>query len=136
MYKRQVKYFVRYYQERVFTNATIGNLQVSNCIFSNVDNREKGKIIMVKDIANINIKNSVFEKSINTQHIIHLSGPKNKITNCLVSGTGKIKTDKGALQKRIFFKNPKWENSKEFIPSEKSILLKENNKSETIGLIR
>ena len=131
-----IKYYVRYYQERVLTNSNIGNLQVSNCIFSNVDNREKGKIIMVKDIANINIKNSVFEKSINTQHIIHLSGPKNKITNCLVSGTGKIKTDKGALQKRIFFKNPKWENSKEFIPSEKSILLKENNKSETIGLIR
>ena len=65
---------------------------------------------------------------------ISLSGSNQKISNCLIYNNGSIKVSKGAIKETIVSKNPKWEDKQLFIPSEKSYLLKSNNKIDTIGL--
>ena len=50
--------------------------------------------------------------------------------------SGEVKTTKEAIQTNILYKNPKWDDKKNFIPSKKSPLLKENNKTGAIGLLR
>lgn len=112
-----------------------GSLQISNTIFSKVNNLKKGNIIRVSSIPFVHIKNSVFENSYEIVNPVNLSGKGSIIENCLISASGKIKISNGAIQKNIIYKNPKWEDKQQFIPSEKSHLLKENNKIDNIGLL-
>lgn len=111
-----------------------GNLQVTNCVFSKVYNQEKGYAIKNKNIDNVSIVNSVFEGSYQIKNFVNLSGTSNSISNCLVYDNGGIKTSNNAIMENIAFKNPKWEDKKLFIPSNKSPLLKENNGIANIGL--
>ncbi len=134
IFKNITEYAVQYIKAGAFLNPTLGNLKISNCIFSKVANKEKGKIINVKDVASSEIKNCVFENSYNIVKPVSLTGFGSSINNCLVNVCGAIKTTKGAIQKNILYKNPKWEDKKNFIPSKKSPLLKTNNKIATIGL--
>ncbi|SDS03320.1 poly(beta-D-mannuronate) lyase [Polaribacter sp. KT25b] len=112
-----------------------GSLHITNSIFSRVSNSEKGYVIKVKSIPSVIIKNSVFENSYNIINPIKLSDKGSIIENCLVYSCGKIIAKKNAEEKNILYKNPKWDDKNNFIPSKKSDLLKENNKIETIGLI-
>tara|TARA_R110001632_G_scaffold18712_5_gene57613 strand:- start:6319 stop:8697 length:2379 start_codon:yes stop_codon:yes gene_type:complete len=113
-----------------------GKLEVSNCIFSKVGNFEKGIVLKTKGIPEVTIKNSVFDNSYNLKNPVNLSGTKNTIENCLIHASGEVKTTKEASQTNIFYKSPKWDDKKNFIPGKKSYLLKENNKIGTIGLLR
>ncbi|MBI9040777.1 chondroitinase-B domain-containing protein [Lutibacter sp.] len=111
-----------------------GNLKVTNCIFSKIYNDEKGYAIKNKNIDNVSIVNSVFEGSYQVKNLVSLSSPTQTITNCLVYDNGSLKIANGAISTNVEFKNPKWEDKKLFIPSDKSPLLKENNGIANIGL--
>lgn len=112
-----------------------GNLIVNHCVFNRVANTEKGNVIKLKGIKTVNIKNSVFQNSFEATTVLSLSGTQNTIDNCLFYNCGSIKNTKGAEKSNIVYKNPKWEDKKNFIPSEKSYLHKKNNSVEQIGLI-
>lgn len=111
-----------------------GNLLVNHCIFSNVANKEKGRILKTNGITTVEIKNSVFEKGYKITEPLNLSGIKNTITNCLLFNVGTIKISNGARQKEIYYKNPKWEDKDNFRPSAKSPLIKNADATKQIGL--
>jgi poly(beta-D-mannuronate) lyase len=111
-----------------------GSLIVKNCIFNRVYNKEKGKIIRTDGIHRVEITNSVFENSFNIKAPVVLKGRNNFISNCLIYNSGFVKISKNAKKENIIYKNPKWEDKLLFIPSKKSLLLKENNNIENIGL--
>jgi poly(beta-D-mannuronate) lyase len=112
-----------------------GNLVIDQCVFSDVYNEEKGYVIRNKGINNVTISNSVFENSQHLQTSINLTGINNSISNSLIYSCGTIKVTNSAKQSNIEFKSPKWEDSKTYLPSSKSPLLKENNGIGTIGLL-
>ena len=108
-----------------------GKLDVENCIFSRVADYEKGYIIKVNGITKVAISNSVFEKSYQIKKPLSLKGLQQTIKNSVVFVCGQVNATN---KENLHYKNPKWEDAKLFIPSKKSILLKENNKIATIGL--
>jgi len=136
IFKNIEQYAVKLNKNDSNINPTKGKLFISNCVFSKVADSEKGKIINVKNIIYLDVKNSVFENSPSISIPINLKGTNNKIFDCVISSAGKVKATKGAIAKNIIYKNPKWKDKKQFIPSEKSMLLKVNNKITDIGLLR
>lgn len=129
------KFALKYTKQDSEDNSKKGKLAVTNCVFSKINDNEKGNVIELKNIHFVEVKNSVFEKSRDIVSPINLSGKENVIDNCLVYSCGEIKTSKGATQKNILDKSPRWKDKKNFIPHRKSILLKENNGNETIGIL-
>lgn len=113
-----------------------GNLVVKNCVFSKVNNKEKGQFLKTNGIHKVTISNSVFEKSYNIKVPLDLKGSNNIMSNCLIFSSGFVKVSKNAKKINLIYKNPKWEDQVLFIPSEKSELLKKNNKIERIGLLQ
>ena len=126
---------INYTKSGYLTNIGKGKLIITNSIFSKVANFEKGIAVRTKNIPKVLVKNSVFQNSYNILKPINIGGSDSRIENCLLSTNGSIKNSKGVIQKNIFYKSPKWKDKKNYIPSKKSILLKENNKVNTIGLI-
>jgi len=59
-------------------------LVVTNSVFSNVNNSEKGNIIRLKSIPTVIIKNSVFENSYKIKTAVSLYGKDNRIENSLI----------------------------------------------------
>ena len=135
LFKNIEEFAINYFKSGLTNDSALGKLFISNSIFSNVANSESGKIIKTNRIPLVEIKNSIFEKSYLIKNPISLSGIHNKITNSLIYTSGQIKTSNGAIESDIYYKNPKWEDNSKFIPSKKSILLKENNKIDLIGFI-
>jgi len=111
-----------------------GKLVVTNCVFSAVNNQEKGKFLKTTGIYAVEITNSVFENSYKQKAPVDLKGNYNFISNCLIHNSGFVKTSKGAKDTNLIYSNPKWDDDVLFIPSKKSPLLKENNDKERIGL--
>ena len=111
-----------------------GNLTVTNCVFDNVANEEKGRIIRSNGIHKVLIENSVFTNSYKALNPINLKGFNNLISNCLFDDSGFPKVSKGAKEENLIYKNPKWEDKENYIPSMKSPLLKDNNGVNIIGL--
>lgn len=127
---------INYTKSGYLTNIGKGKLIITNSIFSKVANFEKGNAVRTKNIPNVLIKNSVFQNSYNILKPINIGGSDSRIENCLLSTNGSVKNSKGIIQKNIFYKSPKWKDKKNYVPSNKSILLKENNQVNTIGLIQ
>jgi len=132
VFNRIEQWALDYYQGGTNKTNTSGKLYVSNCVFSRVADTEKGKVLRTNGIIFVDIKDSVFEKSYTIKNPVNLSGIKNKITNSLVFNAGEVKTSNNAIAKNILYKNPKWEDYKNFIPSDKSPLI--NKESTSIGL--
>ena len=135
VFRRMEEFAVNYVREGVNPANNGGQLEIDHCVFSRVYNSEKGYFLRTKGIENVAIKNSVFEDSHLVVTSVNLSGLKNSIYNCLVYATGSIKATNGAKSNEILYKNPKWDDYKLFIPSQKSSLLKENNGIGEIGLV-
>lgn len=135
VFKNIEEHAINYTKTGYLTNTGEGKLMITNSVFSRVANFEKGSIIRVKNISDVIIQNSVFQNSYNIVTPINLSGSGASIENSLIYDCGKIKTSKGAIQKNMIYKNPKWEDKNKFIPSKKSHLLKENNDIGRIGLV-
>lgn len=127
---------VNYVRNTPLVDLPGGKLVVTNCIFSNVYNQEKGRILKTNGIQIVEIKNSVFENSYKIETPIDLKGKFNFITNSLIYNSGFVKISKGAEKENLLYKNPKWENGDLYIPSKKSSLLKENNEVDRIGLLK
>jgi poly(beta-D-mannuronate) lyase len=132
VFKRIEEYAINYSKSGFSLKNKGGKLIVENCIFSRVANFEKGYILKVKGITKVEISNSVFEKSFEIKTPINLMGIQQSIKNSVIFACGQVKATN---KENLIYKNPKWEDSKLFIPSKKSILLKENNKIATIGLV-
>ncbi|REG89072.1 polysaccharide lyase 6 family protein [Winogradskyella sediminis] len=113
-----------------------GKLLVTNSVFDKVGNKEKGKVLITNGIHKVTIKNSVFINSYKAETPVNLKGTNNIISNCLFDDNGYPKITKGAKEKNVIYKNPKWEDKEQYIPSKKSPLLKENNGNALIGLKR
>ena len=113
-----------------------GKLVVINCVFSNVFNNEKGKILKVNGIHAVEITNTVFEKSFMQKSPVDLKGAFSFIKNSLIYDNGFVKTSNGAMKENVIYKNPKWEDNNLFIPSSKSPLLKSNNEIDDIGILK
>jgi poly(beta-D-mannuronate) lyase len=111
-----------------------GKLIVKNCVFSNVYNEEKGKILRTNGIHAVEITNSVFDNSYRIKVPFDLKGTSNFISNCLIHDSGFLKISKTAKEDNVLYKNPKWDDDNLFIPSKKSPLLKDNNDVGNIGL--
>jgi poly(beta-D-mannuronate) lyase len=111
-----------------------GKLVVNNCIFDNVYNQEKGKVLQTNGIHTVEISNSIFTGSYKMITTLDLKGKSNFISNSLIYKSGFVKISKNAQKTNLIYKNPKWDDKVLFIPSKKSLLLKENNKIENIGL--
>jgi poly(beta-D-mannuronate) lyase len=111
-----------------------GKLLVKNCVFSNIYNQEKGKVLRVNGIHSVEITNTVFENSFKIKSPVDLKGRFSYIKNSLVHNSGVVKASKGAVMENVLYKNPKWDDNELFIPNEKSPLLKEKNKVARIGL--
>ncbi|MFY0602991.1 MAG: polysaccharide lyase 6 family protein [Flavobacteriaceae bacterium] len=135
VFKNITQFAINYHKTGVIPTGG-GKLIITNSIFSKVANYEKGVVVKTKGIFEVEIKNSVFEGSYKVKNPVRLFGSMNIIENCLIKDNGYIKISSGAIKKNIYYKNPKWADNKNFIPSKKSILLKENNKVATIGLIK
>ncbi|WP_299212043.1 polysaccharide lyase 6 family protein [uncultured Aquimarina sp.] len=121
---------VNYYRGGTDESTLGGKLIIDNSVFSNIGNTEKGTVIRNKGIVSVDIKNSVFEKSYKVVNPVNLKGNKNSISNCVIFDCGTVKITKGASATDVMYKNPKWEDKNNFIPSEKSPLLK----TQRIGL--
>lgn len=125
---------VNYIRNTPLVDIPGSKLVVKNCVFSNVNNEEKGKFLKTTGIYAVQITNSVFENSYKQKAPVDLKGTHSFITNCLIHNSGFVKTSEGAKDDNLIYKNPKWDDETLFIPSKKSPLLKENNDKETIGL--
>ncbi|GAA3512140.1 hypothetical protein GCM10022393_27350 [Aquimarina addita] len=125
---------LNYFRDETLSNEDQdAQLYINNCIFSRVADYEKGRILKTTGISFVKIENSVFEKSYKIQNPLSLSGQKNFINNCLLFNAGQIKLSNNAKSDNIIYKNPKWEDFKNFIPSSKSPLVK-NDQNKQIGL--
>ncbi|MFD2561323.1 polysaccharide lyase 6 family protein [Aquimarina rubra] len=124
IFKDIEQWAVNYYRGGTDESTLGGKLVIDNSVFSNVGNIEKGTVLKTNGIVWVDIKNSVFEKSYKVVNPVNLKGAKNSISNCVIFECGTVKTTKGASAKDIQYKNPKWDDKNNFIPSEKSPLLK------------
>ena len=130
------EFAVNYTKNGAHTLMEGGKLTIDQCVFSDIYNIEKGYILRTKVINNVNISNSVFENCQNVITAINLSGINKSIDNCVFFSSGTIKTTNSSKSTKLVFKNPKWEDHKTYLPSEKSPLLKENNGIGRIGLLK
>jgi len=130
VFKDIKQWALNYYRGGKDESTLGGRLLVDNSVFSNVGNRDKGIVLRTKGIVSVEIQNSVFEKSYKIVNPVNLKGAKNKISNCIIYDCGKAKVTKGASEKGVTYKNPKWADKDNFIPSEKSPLVK----NQRIGL--
>ncbi len=111
-----------------------GKLIVNNCVFSNVYNQEKGKVLRINGIHSVEISNTVFCNSYKIKSPVDLKGRFSFIKNSLVHDSGFLKANQGAKKENVLYKNPKWDDDNLFIPSNKSPLLKSKNGIARIGL--
>ncbi|WP_179352937.1 polysaccharide lyase 6 family protein [Winogradskyella vidalii] len=130
------EFAVNYVRNIPNVNVEGGILKVTNCVFDDIANEEKGKILITNGIHEVTIKNSAFVNSFKVKTPVSLQGLNNSISNCLFDDSGFPKITKGAKEAHMIFKNPRWEDSENYIPSKRSPLLKENNDQATIGLIK
>lgn len=136
LFKDFQEYAIDYVRKVSSPNLSGGKLQVENCLFSNVNNKENGVILKTNGINDVKIKNSVFVDSYKVKYPFHLKGKNNSANNSLFNDSGFPKFSRGAKEIDLIFSRPKWKDKEAFIPSAKSKLLKSNNKREHIGLIK
>ncbi|MDH7448076.1 polysaccharide lyase 6 family protein [Aquimarina sp. 2201CG14-23] len=127
IFKDIEQWAVNYYRGGTDESTLGGKIIVDNSVFSNVGNTEKGTVLRTKGIVWVDIKNSVFEKSYRVINPVNLKGNKNTLSNCIIFDCGTVKATKGASAKDVLYKNPKWEDKENFIPSEKSPLRKQQH---------
>ena len=135
LFKDIEEHAVNYYRETLDANLTGGELIIDHCVFDNVYNNEKGKILIATGIHKVNITNSVFVNSYKIQIPMQLSGATNIMDNCLFYDVGFPKFIKGAIDTNVLYKKPKWLDENSYIPGQKSPLLIEKNGVGNIGLI-
>lgn len=128
-------YAINYLRTGVNATTPGGNLVIDHCVFYKVDDSEKGRIIEVKGIDSVHIKNTIIDNSRSTTLIVQLSGANQKIENTVIYNSGKHKTTGGAKEINVKRINPKWENSDLFTLKEDSELKLAGTDKLDIGII-
>ena len=135
VFKNIEEHAVNYIRKTYNIDQPGGELIIDHCIFDNVYNSEKGKILVSDGIHKVKISNSVFVNSYKIQVPMRLSGAANMIDNSLFYDVGFPKFTQGAIDTNLLYKKPKWLDESTYIPDLKSPLLKEKNGVRNIGLI-
>lgn len=130
------EFAINYSRKGKELGTTGGNLLIDHCVFYRVDDSEKGRIIKVQGIENVSIKNSIIDNSRNTESIIQLKGANQKIENCVIYNSGKVKITGGASDNNILRTNPKWDSLESFSLKSNSELLNAGTDQKNIGLIK
>ena len=130
------EFAINYSRKGQQIGTTGGNLLIDHCVFYRVDDSEKGRIIKVQGIENVSIKNSIIDNSRNTTSIVQLKGTHQKIENCVIYNSGKVKITGGASDSNIIRSNPKWESIESFTLKSNSELLNAGTDQKNIGLIK
>ncbi|MGB5983053.1 MAG: chondroitinase-B domain-containing protein [Nonlabens sp.] len=111
-----------------------GNVLIDHCVFYRVDDMEKGRIIEVKGIGNVWIKNTVIDNSRATTSIVQLKGENQKIENSVIYNSGRVKLTGNAKDINLDRFNPKWDELEFFKPKEGSNLLGAATDNTDIGI--
>ena len=135
VFKNIEEHAVNYIRKTYNISQPGGELIIDNCVFDNVYNSEKGKILVSDGIHKVKISNSVFVNSYKIQVPMRLSGAANMIDNSLFYDVGFPKFTQGAIDTNLLYKKPKWLDESRYVPDLKSPLLKEKNGVRNIGLI-
>lgn len=112
---------------------TGGELLISNSLFRKIGKKEKNYILKANGIHKVRIENSIFENSPILKKPFSLSGASQGVYNSLAYSVGYIEFSDNAIKENVYYKNPKWDDYKTFVPSSKSLLLEANNKIAPIG---
>lgn len=134
-FKNIEEYAINFYCEGEGCKTNNASLEITNCVFSDIHNEDDEVMVETKGIYQIEITNTVFEKSYNVKYPVKLVGKNSFIKNSVLHDCKNVKLSEGAKEENLMFKNPKWEDEQKFIPSKNSYLRKENNGIETIGLL-
>lgn len=132
---KNINQFALYYYRGGNDESTLGGqLKVNHCVFYNVDDNEKGRILRTNGIVYVDIANSVFAGS-SAKYAVVLEGQHNKIQNSITFNGGDIKTSEGAIKTKIDTKNPQWKDTENFIPKDDSNVKNAASDGKDIGLI-
>jgi poly(beta-D-mannuronate) lyase len=129
------EFAINYYRNGDEEGSTGGTLLIDHCVFYRVDDMEKGRIIEVKGIKNVHIKNTVIDNSRATTTIVQLKGENQIIENCVVYNSGKVKLTGGAQEINLERFNPRWEETDFFTPKDGSDLINKGTDKKNIGII-
>ncbi|SHG14677.1 poly(beta-D-mannuronate) lyase [Salegentibacter echinorum] len=133
---KDIKEFaINFYCKGAGCSSNNSKLIINQSVFNNVSKEDDGVIVKTNGIESVQISNTVFANSYNIKYPVRLVGEKSFISNSVLYDAREVKFSKGAKQKDLMFKKPKWEDESQFIPSKKSYLLKENNGIGRIGLL-
>ncbi len=130
------QFAVNYYRGGNDTSKLGGHLNIDHCIFYNVYNNEKGRVLRTNGIVNIDVTNSVFAESFYSKYSLILKGKNNKASNNVVFNSGVIKASSDAKSLNTINKNPKWINTKTFQLKGSSKLKKAATDGKDIGIIQ
>ncbi len=129
------EFAINFYRNGEEQGTSGGNLLIDHCVFYKVDDMEKGRIIEVKGIGNVHIKNTVIDNSRATTNIVNLKGENQKVENSVVFNSGKIKLSGGAQEIKLERFNPKWEETEFFSVKDNSDLSNKGTDKKNIGII-
>ncbi len=134
VFKNMEQYGIYFLREGSGAAGNGGNLIVDHCVFYNVDNNEKGRIIRVDGIENVLISNTVIDASPNTESIVRLDGTKQIIVNSIINNSSRIKLSNNAQSKNVEYKDPKWDSLESFTIKTDSPLKGAGTDKKNIGL--
>jgi poly(beta-D-mannuronate) lyase len=129
------EFAINFYRNGEEEGTSGGNLLIDHCVFYRVDDMAKGRIIEVKGIGNVHIKNTVIDNSRATTNIVHLKGANQKVENSVVYNSGKIKLTGGAQEINLDRFNPRWEETDFFTVKDNSDLSNKGTDNKNIGII-
>ncbi len=135
LFKNLGQFAIYYYRGGNDESTVGGQLDIDHCVFYNVDNHEKGRMLRTRGIVYVNLSNSVIAGSPDIRHPAVLQGPKNRMTNMLIYKSGTVKLTGGAVSGTILHSDPLWKDTLNFDPGEGSPLKNAGTDKTDIGLL-
>lgn len=132
---KNIEQFAVYYYRGGNDESTLGGqLKIDHCVFYNVDDNEKGRILRTNGIVYVSIANSIFAGS-SAKYAAVLTGKNNSINNVITFNSGQIRTSQGATKEKIQIQNPQWEDTDNFIPKQNSDIRNAATDGKDIGIV-
>ena len=129
------QWVLHYYRGGNDESTVGGNLVVDHCVFTKIGATEKDIVFQNKGIVNVKITNSVFFDNAKVTNPIRLNGKNNSIKNSVIYNSGELKLSGKAVSENILDRNPSYQDSKNFVPKDKSPLKAAGTDKKDIGII-
>ena len=129
------QWVLHYYRGGNDESTVGGNLVVNHCVFTKIGATEKDIVFQNKGIVNVKITNSVFFENSKVTNPIRLNGKNNSIKNSVIYNSGELKLSGKAISENILDKNPSFQDTKNFIPKDKSPLKSAGTDKKDIGIL-